>query len=166
MQNEFPQSRMICGKWESYLKWELVAWTITDSDLGTKLCMWRSTILAFCIVLLKGVSKFLNFDWADSVGLKINWYGWNEWRSYSRSSVRSVSINLESMAVSFASTKSRVLILLAFSGVQVQTLPQKKQNAFFQIHQLLEEHLWQLMRGFCLVGWSGFFFLLASCTSL
>lgn len=86
-------------------------------------------------------SKFLNFDWANSVGLKINWYGWNEWRSYSRSSVRSVSINLESMAVSFASTKSRVLILLAFSGVQVQTLPQKKQNAFFQIHQLLEEHL-------------------------
>lgn len=43
----------------------LLAWTISDSDLG-------STILFISIALLKDVKKFLNFDCAGSVGLKLN----------------------------------------------------------------------------------------------
>lgn len=50
----------------------LLAWTISDSDLGTKLCVCRSTILFISTVLLKGVKKFLNFEFAGSVGLKLN----------------------------------------------------------------------------------------------
>lgn len=57
MQREFPQSQVVCGKGEGYLEGELVAWTISDSDLGTKLCVWGSKILAFSIVLLKGMRK-------------------------------------------------------------------------------------------------------------